>query len=125
MELDPSELRDNPEAVCKLLNKALQTQAPETILSAIYQSLTAQNVAAVAREAGLRRDKLYRSMGGKVDPKFSRVIKLLAALNVRLVARPGKSRTEVKHPPLGRPIKHPSPVTPPRYKPGVPRPKRA
>jgi probable addiction module antidote protein len=110
-------LRDNPAGVCRALNKALATNDPEGILAALYQSLVAQNVSAVARDAGLRRDKLYRSMGGKVDPKFSRVIKLLAALNVRLFARPKKSLSKDAHPKLGRPIRDPSQVPPPRRKP--------
>jgi probable addiction module antidote protein len=114
---DLKDLRDNPEAVSRFLNEAFVTNNHETILSAIYQSLIAQNVAAVAREAGLRREKLYKSMGGKTDPKFSRVIKLLNALNVRLVARPTKPRLKAAHPKLGRPIKNPSPVAPPRRKP--------
>jgi probable addiction module antidote protein len=107
-------LRDNPEEVCKLLNKAFATQEAETMLAAMFQALTAQNVSAIARKSGLRRDKLYGSLGGEVDPGFSRVIKLLSALEVRLYARPRKSRVEVDHPPLGRPIKNPSPVRPPR-----------
>jgi probable addiction module antidote protein len=114
--IDFDNLRNNPMAVCKLLNKALKTQDPELILSALYQSLTAQNVSAVARESGLRREKLYRSMGGNVDPKFSRVIKLLTALNVRLVSRPAAPKASFEQPKLGRPIKKPSAVPPPRRK---------
>jgi probable addiction module antidote protein len=102
---DLKHLRGNPEAVCQFLNETFATNDPETILNAIYQSLIAQNVAAVAREAGLRRDKLYRSMGGKVDPLFSRVIKLLTALNVGLVARPIEPQPKVALPKLGRPRK--------------------
>jgi probable addiction module antidote protein len=114
---DVQRLRDNPEAVCELMNEAFATKSYETILNAIYQSLIAQNVSAIAREAGLRRDKLYKSLGGKVDPKFSRVIKLLTALNIQLVARPTSFQSQVIHPKLGRPIKNPSPVAPPRRKP--------
>jgi probable addiction module antidote protein len=99
------------------MNDAFATNNYKTILNAIYQSLTAQNVAAIAREAGLRRDKLYKSLGGKVDPKFSRVIKLLIALKVQLAAHPTSFQSQVIHPKLGRPIKNPSPVAPPRRKP--------
>lgn len=46
----------------------------------------------------MRRDTLYRSFSGKVDPSLSRVLKLLGALNIRLVATPlgreaGKSQS--------------------------------
>ena len=36
----------------------------------------------------MRRDTLYRSFSGKVDPSLSRVLKLLKAINIRLVAIP-------------------------------------
>jgi len=97
-------LRDSPEAISEHLNKPLYKQDISSILTTLNEILLAQNVAAIARESGLRRDKLYGSFGGKVDPTLSRVLKLLWALNVRLVAVPGGPvKPPPQRPSLGRP----------------------
>ena len=71
--------RDNPKAVASHLNKSLRTNELEPVLDALRQVFIGQNVAAVARETGLRRDKLYGTFGGTVDPTLSRVLALLNA----------------------------------------------
>ena len=96
-------LRDNPKAIARLLSKALATDELDPVLSALNQILIAQNVAAIARESGLRRDKLYGSFGGRVDPTLSRVLALLSALNVRLSAVPLAPKSSPVRPKLGRP----------------------
>jgi probable addiction module antidote protein len=97
--------RDNPEAIAGYLNRSLEKSQLQPILTALDKILRAQNVQAVARESGMRRDKLYGTFGGKVDPTLGRVLKLLNALNVRLVAVPGAARPTPPRPKLGRPRK--------------------
>jgi len=101
--------RDNPEAIARYLNKSLEKGQLQPVLTALDKILRAQNVQAVARESGMRRDKLYGSFGGKVDPTLGRVLKLLNALNVRLVAEPCAARPIPSRPKLGRPKKLESP----------------
>jgi probable addiction module antidote protein len=96
---------DNPEAIARHLTESLAKNELATILQALNQILVGQNVMAVARESGLRRDKLYRTFGGRVDPTLGRVLALLGALNVRLVAVPWLSRSVPTRPKLGRPPK--------------------
>ena len=96
--------RNNPKAVASHLNKSLRTKEFEPVLNALRQVFVGQNVAAVARETGLRRETLYRTFGG-TDPALSRVLALLNALNVRLVAVPCLPRHIPPHPKLARPRK--------------------
>ena len=102
--------RDNPEAIARYLNESLAKNQLQPVLSAFDKILRAQNVQAVAREAGMRRDKLYGTFGGKVDPTLGRVLKLLNALNVRLVAVPWIGRPLPARPKLGRPRKRRAPA---------------
>jgi probable addiction module antidote protein len=95
--------RDNPEAIARHLNKSLKTNELQPILDALRDVVVGQNVAAIAREAGMRRDKLYGTFGGDVDPVLSRVLKLLRALNIQLVAVPGPLKPAPPRPRLGRP----------------------
>jgi probable addiction module antidote protein len=97
--------RDNPEAIACHLSESLSENELGSVLNALNQILVGQNVMAVARKAGMRRDKLYRTFGGKVDPTLGRVLALLGALNVRLVAVPGLRGPTPPRPKLGRPRK--------------------
>jgi probable addiction module antidote protein len=69
--------RDNPEAIARYLTKSLEKNQLQPVLTALAKILRAQNVQALARESGMRRDKLYGSFGGTVDPTLGRVLKLL------------------------------------------------
>jgi probable addiction module antidote protein len=65
----------------------------EPVLKALNQILIGQNVMAIARKTGMRRPTLYKSFGGKINPPLGRVLALLGALNVKLVAVPWEPRT--------------------------------
>jgi probable addiction module antidote protein len=105
-------LRDNPEGIAELLNKSLDKNEIKPVFAALRNVVLAQNVAAIARQAGMKRDRLYRSFGGEVDPTLSRVLKLLWALNIRLVAVPGPIKPTPRRPQLGRPKKQTSSAHP-------------
>ena len=94
---------DNPKAIANCLTQSLATNELEPVLRALNQIVVGQNVMAIAREAGIERATLYDSFGGKTDPSLGRVLALLGALNVRLVAVPGPPRPITSRPKLGRP----------------------
>jgi len=45
-------------------------------------------MADVAREAGLSPENLYRSLNGETRPEFDTVLRVLAALGLKLEAKP-------------------------------------
>lgn len=105
-EGDPKQFRDNPMAIAKHLTCALATDDLPTILAAIRDVLRAQNVSALSRATGLRRDRLYRTFGGEIDPDFSRILKVLEGLDVQLTVKPRKVvKPKPPLPKLGRPNK--------------------
>src|SRR5215208_1052620 len=97
--------RDNPVAIARHLNKAFDSNERRTILEAINSVMRAQNVMALAKVSGLGREKLYKSFGGRIDPHFSRVIALLAALGVQFQLKALKPTKKSPRPKLGRPPK--------------------
>jgi len=97
--------RDRPDMIASYLTDAFSENDLECATLALNHVLRAQNVQAIAREAGLRRDKLYRPFGGKVDPQLGRLLKLFAALNVRFEVVPMPERPVHARPRLGRPPK--------------------
>ena len=105
-EDDPKNvLRDNDLAIASYLSEAFAENDPETVLLALSQVMRAQNVQALAREAGLRRDNLYTTFGGKVDPRISRILKVFKALNVKFEVVSLGAREFPSRPKLGRPKK--------------------
>jgi probable addiction module antidote protein len=96
---------DNPKAIARHLTKALATNQLQPVLTALHQVVVAQNVAALSRETGLGRERLYRTFGGTADPWFSRVLRLLDGLDVQLVAVAGAARAIPIRLKIGRPRK--------------------
>lgn len=76
-------VRDNPAAIAAYLTENLQENDPSRAQAALSLVARAQNVQILARDAGLRRDTLYRTFSGRIDPQISRVLKLLEAMNVK------------------------------------------
>jgi probable addiction module antidote protein len=106
-EFNPDRLRNNPVNIAAHLNRAFATDDFAAILKAINEVLRAQNVSALARATGLRRDRLYKTFGGDIDPDFSRVLELLEGFDVQVTIKPREvKRPKPPLPKLGRPRKH-------------------
>ena len=105
-EFDPNDLSDNPLNIAAHLNKAFDTEDFGMILKALNEVMRAQNVSALARATGLRRDRLYKTFGGDIDPDFSRVLKLLEGFDAQVTIQPRKiEKAKPPLPKLGRPRK--------------------
>ena len=97
--------KDNPYAIAAYLSDAFEKNDHDVVLKAISRVMLAQNVQALAREAGLRRDRLYKTFGGEVDPLLSRVMALFNALGIALTVKVLPPREIPSRPKLGRPRK--------------------
>jgi probable addiction module antidote protein len=86
---------DNPRAIAKYLNDALATGDSVLITKAIGAMVRAHGVTRVSRRAHMRRDNLYRSFKGELKPAFDKVIKVLIALDIQLVAKPSARLVEL------------------------------
>jgi len=104
-QIDPKLFRDNPVAVAAYLSDAFAKNDLTALLEAINLVMRAQNVQAMAREAGLRRDRLYKTFDGETNPMLGRVMALLNALGVHLTVTPLPPRPIPPRPKLGRPPK--------------------
>jgi probable addiction module antidote protein len=99
------DLRGNPVAVAKHLNTAFSKNDLQSVLEAIKIAMRAQNVLALAEATGLRRDRLYHTFNGEVNPQLGRVMELFAGLDVRLTVTPLPPKKKPPRPKLGRPPK--------------------
>jgi probable addiction module antidote protein len=104
-DLEPSKLRENPTAIADYLTEAFDKNDLGAVVLAINSVMRAQNVVALAKAAGLRRERLYKTFGGDVDPRLGRVMHLFAGLDVQLVVKPVTPKPKPPRPKLGRPCK--------------------
>ncbi len=96
--------RDNPAAIAKYLTEAFQTKDLGEVLLAINTVMRAQNVQQLAAAAGLRRDTLYHTFGGDVNPQLGRLMELFAGMDVQLMVKAVPPSPKPPRPKLGRPL---------------------
>jgi probable addiction module antidote protein len=85
---DAAEYLDSPEAVADYLSEAFETGDDEFVAQAIGTVARAQGMSAVAKDAGVSRENLYRALNTGGKPELATVMKVLNALGVKLVAKP-------------------------------------
>jgi probable addiction module antidote protein len=90
---DAAKYLASSEDVFIYLNEALASGDPAFITRAVGTVARSKGMKSIARKTGLSRENLYR-LGTKTKPEFNTVMKVLSALNVRLVATP----KDGKHP---------------------------
>ncbi len=87
-DFDPAEYLDNDEMIAGYLSDALETQDPAFVADAIGVVARAKGMRRVAEDAGVSRESLYRALSANGNPEFATVLKVLASLNIKLVAQP-------------------------------------
>ncbi len=87
-DFDPAEYLDNDKMIAGYLSDALETQDSAFIADAIGVVARAKGMKRVAEDAGVSRESLYRALSASGNPEFGTVLKVLASLNIKLVAQP-------------------------------------
>jgi probable addiction module antidote protein len=88
---DPSEYLDSREAIAAYIDAALEDSDPAFILDTIGVVARALGMSQLARETGLAREALYRSLSESGNPEFTTVLRVLKGLGVRLKAEPARA----------------------------------
>ena len=82
-------LRDDPQFAADYLNNLLQDGEPADLLVALRQIAQAHGgVRAVAKEAELNANQLYRTLSPQGNPELSSLFAVLKALGLRLAIQP-------------------------------------
>lgn len=85
---DPAEVLDTPEAQAEFLTDALETGDAGEISHALGIIARARGMSAMAADTGIARESLYRALQKGASPKLDTMLKVMAALGVKLVAVP-------------------------------------
>lgn len=85
---DIREHLDSPERIAGYLEAAFEDGDPTLIAAAIGDVAHATGMSRIARDAGLGREGLYKSLSADGNPAFATVLEVLRALGLELRAVP-------------------------------------
>ncbi len=80
---DASEYMETEEAQAEYLSIVMEDGDLEEIKHALGIVARARGMTAIAREAGVTREALYKALSDKGDPKFSTLLGVVKALGLK------------------------------------------
>ena len=89
---DSARYLDTAEACATYLTEALETEDASFIAQALGTVARAKGMSKIARDAGLSRENLYRSLNGTTKTELETVMRVLHALDIKLSADPKKAK---------------------------------
>jgi probable addiction module antidote protein len=92
---DPADHLHTEEDMAAYLEAALEDGDPTLIAAALGDIARAKGMTQVAREAGLGRESLYKALSPAGNPEFATILKVVAALGLKLHAAPAIAKSAV------------------------------
>ena len=89
---DPAEHLKTEQDMAAYLEAALEEQDPALIAAALGDIARAKGMTQTARDAGLGRESLYKALSPTGNPEFATILKVIAALGLKLHAAPAGAR---------------------------------
>jgi probable addiction module antidote protein len=83
---DPAEHLDTEADMAAYLEAALEEGDPALVAAALGDIARAKGMSQLARETGLGRESLYKALSPSGNPEFATVMKVVAALGLKLHA---------------------------------------
>ena len=83
-KFDAADYLDSPAMIAAYIEAALEDGDPKTISMALGDLARAKGMANVAKDAGITREALYKSLSEKGDPKLSTLMGVFKALGLKL-----------------------------------------
>jgi probable addiction module antidote protein len=87
-EFDASEYLNSQEDIAAYLTTVLEDNDPALLAAALGDIARARGMSQVAKDSGIAREALYKALRPGSEPRFETIIRVCAALGVRLVAQP-------------------------------------
>lgn len=88
---DVTEYLNSDEAIVAYIEAAFEDGDPELIKKTLGDVARARGMTAIAKNAGVTREALYKALSEKGDPKLSTLLGVMRALGVQLSAKPADS----------------------------------
>lgn len=82
---DVTEHLDSDEAIADYMNIVLEENDPALLAAALGDIAKAKGMAELARNTGLSRESLYKSLSGERIPSTDTLLKVIRALGLKLM----------------------------------------
>jgi len=90
-EFDPTRYLKSDEAIAAYLQDAVASGDPRVVASCLGDVARAKGMTDLARETGLSRESLYRSLSGQGNPELATLMKVIEAMGLQLRFEPKHS----------------------------------
>jgi probable addiction module antidote protein len=91
---DASQHLESDEDIAAYIDEAIATNDIDTIVRAIGVVAKARGMSQIAKDTGLSRESLYKSLSGEGSPQFETIVLVLRALGFRLSVEPADEDDE-------------------------------
>jgi probable addiction module antidote protein len=88
---DPAEHLESEADMAAYLEAALEEGDPALVAAALGDIARAKGMSQLARDTGLGRESLYKALSPTGNPEFATVMKVVAALGLKLHATPASA----------------------------------
>ena len=89
-EWDASEYLETDEDIVAYLNAAIEEGDPALLQAALGDVAKARGMTSIARDAGVSRESLYKSLSANGNPSFQTIAKVSRALGLQISFVPAK-----------------------------------
>jgi probable addiction module antidote protein len=80
---DAAAYLDNDAVIAEYLTAAAEDSNPEVFVAALGDVAKARGIAQIAKDSGLGRESLYKSLSAGAHPRFETIKSVLRALGVK------------------------------------------
>ena len=80
---DAADYLDSEETIAEFLTAAMEDNDPEHFLHAVAAVARARGMTQLAKDAGVSRESLYKTLAPGAKPRYETVFKLMHALGVQ------------------------------------------
>ncbi len=87
-KFDAVDYLDSEEMMAEYLTAAMEDENPDVFLAALSDVAKARGISQLAKDTGLGRESLYKSLAPGAKPRFDTIMKITKALGVPLVINP-------------------------------------
>lgn len=88
MDFDSTKYLKSEEDIAEYLKATSELNDPEVLLAALATAAKARGMSQLARDAGVGRESLYKSLSPGGNPSLKTVMKLTKALGLSLDVKP-------------------------------------
>ena len=85
---DAVDYLDSEEMMAEYLTAAMEDANPDVFLAALSDVAKARGIAQLAKDTGLGRESLYKTLAPGAKPRFDTIMKITKALGIPLVVKP-------------------------------------